>query len=82
NIGCLGVGGGCRHLLKALVKIPNVRVAAVCDVWQDNLEIARKLADPQALVTGDHRAVLERADIDAVLIATPDHWHAPLATEA
>lgn len=82
NIGLIGVGGRCRHLLKALVKVPNVRIAAVCDVWQENLEIARKLADPQALVTGDHRAVLERADIDAVLIATPDHWHSPLTIEA
>ena len=82
NIGLIGVGGRCRHLLKALVKVPNVRIAAVCDVWQENLEIARKLADPQALVTGDHRAVLEQADIDAVLIATPDHWHSPLTIEA
>ncbi|MBX9790742.1 MAG: Gfo/Idh/MocA family oxidoreductase [Pirellulales bacterium] len=82
NIGCIGVGGRCRHLLKALVKIPDVRVAAVCDIWQENLEIARKLADPQALVTGDHRAVLDRADLDAVLIATPDHWHSPLTIEA
>jgi predicted dehydrogenase len=78
HIGCLGAGGRCRHLLQALAKIPGVRVAAVCDVWERHREMTRALADPRAFVTGDFRAVLDRKDIDAVLIASPDHWHVPM----
>jgi len=46
HIGCLGAGGRCRHLLQSLVKIPGVRIAAVCDVWERHREMARALADP------------------------------------
>lgn len=82
NIGCLGSGGRCRHLLQSLVKIPGVRIAAVCDVWERHREMTRALADPRAFVTGDFRAVLDRKDIDAVLIASPDHWHVPMTVAA
>ncbi|MEC7906737.1 MAG: Gfo/Idh/MocA family oxidoreductase [Verrucomicrobiota bacterium] len=38
--------------------------------------------DREIYQTGDHRALLERKDIDAVVIATPDHWHAPITIDA
>jgi predicted dehydrogenase len=82
QVGCIGTGGRCQHLLKALVKVPGVQVTAVCDVWDVHLEAGRKLADPQAFATKDYRALLARSDVDAVIIATPDHWHTPLAIEA
>jgi len=82
NIGLIGVGGRCRHLVSALVKIPGVRIAAVCDVWDVNLESARKSADPQAFSTKQYPELLARKDIDAVLIATPDHWHVPITIDA
>ncbi|MBL9123342.1 MAG: Gfo/Idh/MocA family oxidoreductase [Planctomycetaceae bacterium] len=77
HVGCLGTGGRCRMLMNALNKIDGVRIAAVCDVWDDHLQQAAKLADPQAAITKQFREVLDRADIDAVLIAAPDHWHVP-----
>jgi predicted dehydrogenase len=82
EIACLGTGGRCRALMKSLAEIPNVRIAAVCDVYEDHLEEARRLADPQAIVSRDYRAILDRNDIDAVLIASPDHWHVPMSVDA
>lgn len=81
-IGLIGVGGRCKHLLRALRKIPNVQVAGVCDVWDANLADGKRAADDKAFATKDYRELLDRQDIDAVLIATPDHWHAPLTVAA
>ncbi len=82
NIGCIGTGGRCRQLMKALGKISGVRIAAVCDVWDVHLEEGKKLADPQAFATKKYQELLERKDIDAVVIGSPDHWHVPLTVAA
>jgi predicted dehydrogenase len=82
RVGVIGSGGRARALMKALVKVPNVRIAAVCDVWDNFLEEGRKLAADGAFTTKRYQDVLERKDIDAVLIGTPDHWHAPLTIAA
>jgi predicted dehydrogenase len=82
NIGLIGTGGRCRHLMQALAKVPNTRMAALCDVYEPHIELARKLADPQARAYRDHRELLASKDIDAVLIASPDHWHVPMTIDA
>jgi predicted dehydrogenase len=82
NIACIGTGGRCRHLMQSLVKIPGVRIAAVCDVWDVALAEARKLADPKAVVSKNYKEILGRKDIDAVLIGSPDHWHVPMTVDA
>jgi predicted dehydrogenase len=82
EIACIGTGGRCRQLMHSLPKIPGVRIAAVCDVWDKNLEEGRKLADPKAATTKSYREILDRKDIDAVLIGTPDHWHVPITIDA
>ena len=82
NVACIGTGGRCRKLMESLRTIPGVKITAVCDVWDAHLDEGRKLAQPQAFATKDYRAVLDRADIDAVLIATPDHWHVPITVDA
>jgi predicted dehydrogenase len=51
-------------------------------VYAPNVEAGQRVADPKAFATGDHRALLDRKDIDAVLIATPDHWHTPITIDA
>ena len=68
--------------MKSLATIPGVRIAAVCDVWDVRLEQARKLADPKAFSTKIFEEVLERSDIDAVLIGSPDHWHVAMTIAA
>jgi predicted dehydrogenase len=82
TIGCIGTGGRCRKLMETLGKIPGVRIVAVCDVWDRHLEMGRSLADAKALATKHHEQLLDRKDIDAVLIGAPDHWHVPMTIEA
>jgi predicted dehydrogenase len=82
TIGCIGTGGRCRTLMKSLAKIPKVRIAAVCDIYDTNLEAGRKLADPKAFATKRYKELLDSKDLDAVLIGTPDHWHVPMTIDA
>ncbi|MFQ5734097.1 MAG: Gfo/Idh/MocA family protein [Planctomycetaceae bacterium] len=82
NVGCIGTGGRCRRLMQSLAKVPGVKITAVCDVWDRHLELGKKLADAKAFATKDHHALLKRKDVDAVLIASPDHWHVPLTVDA
>ncbi len=82
TVGCIGTGGRCRALMKSLNTIPNVRIAAVCDIYDVSLEAGRKLADPKAFTTRCYKELLDRKDLDAVLIGTPDHWHVPMTIDA
>jgi predicted dehydrogenase len=82
QVGLIGVGGRCRHLVRSFPALPNVRITAVCDVWDAALEAGKTLADPRALATRRHEELLERRDVDAVLICTPDHWHVPQTVAA
>jgi predicted dehydrogenase len=82
SVACIGTGGRCRTLMKSLAQVPNVRITAVCDIYEPHLDEARKLADPGALVSKHYRELLGRKDIDAVLIGAPDHWHVPMTVDA
>jgi predicted dehydrogenase len=83
NVGLIGTGGRCRHLLKSLVKIPGVRVTAISDVRDDALaETQKQLGKTELFVTKKYAELLERKDINAVLVASPDHWHVPMTVDA
>ena len=76
TLGFIGVGGMGSGLLNIFKGMPDVRVAAVCDVFEPHQERAREAAGGKPEAFHDFRKVLDRKDIDAVVIATPDHWHA------
>ena len=82
NVAAIGTGGRCRTLMQSLVRVPGVRIAAVCDIFDPNLDAGRKLADPRAMAAKQYKELLDRKDIDAVLIGTPDHWHVPITIDA
>jgi predicted dehydrogenase len=82
QIGLIGTGGRCRHLMGSLQKMPDVRMIQLCDIYDEHLAQAAKLADPKATTTKRYRDVLDNKQIDAVLIASPDHWHAPMTLHA
>jgi predicted dehydrogenase len=83
RVGLIGTGGRCMgELLPEMKKVEGLKIAAVCDVWDERLDKARKEALPDALATKDYAEILARKDIDAVVIATPDHLHVPITIAA
>ncbi len=75
-LGFIGVGGMGSGLLNIFKQFPDVEVAAVCDVYEPHRLRAKEAAGGKPKDYKDFREVLDRKDIDAVVIATPDHWHA------
>lgn len=79
-IGCGGMGTGHLSSLVKRSEADNIQVVAVSDVYQRRL--TRAMGICHGTGDRDYRRVLERKDIDAVLIATPDHWHAKISIDA
>jgi predicted dehydrogenase len=75
-VGLIGCGGRGRYVANFMRQAPGVEFAAAADVYLPNAEKAREWAGPGATAYQDFRKLLDRKDIDAVLVATPDHWHA------
>ena len=75
-LGFIGTGGMGTGLINTFKTFPQVSIAAVCDVYEPHLRRAQSEAGGKPEAFGDFRKVLDRKDIDAVVIATPDHWHA------
>ena len=78
NIGHIGFGGRSGGLYRELAMLRQAGACqsiAVCDCDEKRLEAAAKTVGPQADAYRDYRYILQRKDIDAVVIGTPDHWH-------
>jgi len=82
QVGLIGAGGQGNWNLEQLLQQPDAAVVAVCDVWKERRDSTLARCGPQASGYHDYRDVLARGDIDAVLIATPPHWHAIMAIDA
>lgn len=87
RIAHIGLGGMGNQHLKWFAALPDVEIVALCDVDKSHLDSTLqtlKALQPGSQVIGyeDFRNILDRKDIDAVTIATPDHWHAQIATLA
>ncbi len=84
RVGVIGVRSRGLELAKALQQVPGVEIGALCDVDSQVLrDAAKRLEGPNRLsLTADYRELLESDRIDAVLIATPDHWHATMGIDA
>ena len=76
NLGFIGLGGMGRNHLQSFSEQPDVHVAGLCDVDRRHLDLAKqKLQRDEVATYGDFRELLADSQIDAVVIATPDHWH-------
>ncbi|MBI4891384.1 MAG: Gfo/Idh/MocA family oxidoreductase [Acidobacteria bacterium] len=82
KLGIVGTGGRGQYLMRALNKMQDQDWVAVCDIYDARREQAEKITGRSVAKYGDHRRLLEHKEIDAVIVATPDHWHAPVAIDA
>lgn len=76
RVGLIGCGGRGMGVAKEIAKASNVEYVSVADVYPKNLDRAKEWAGQGAMATKDFRRMLEMKDLDAVHVATPDHWHA------
>ncbi len=82
TLGVVGIGPRCTYDLKGMIGFPDLQVVAIADVQAKRRVAGKKLVDDHygnsdCAITRDFREVLGRKDIDAVLVATGDRWHAP-----
>ncbi|MCC7157282.1 MAG: DUF1080 domain-containing protein [Bryobacterales bacterium] len=83
RVGGLGTGGRGTYVLRLAKEFGNVDIVALADINKVRLDSARQqLAVPGATLLDDFQAVLDRKDVDAVVIGSPDHWHVPMLTAA
>ena len=82
NVACIGYGIMGQIDVQTASSIPGVKIVGVCDVYEGRLTRAKEHFGAGLFTTRDYRQVLQRPDVDAVIVATPDHWHAPIAIEA
>ena len=75
RVGVIGTGRQGQTVMRGHLALPDVEIVALCDVYEPNLQLGAKLA-PEAKQVKDFRAILDDKTIDAVIVATPDHWHA------
>jgi predicted dehydrogenase len=82
NIALIGTGGmGVQDTLTAL-QVPGVKLIAVCDLYDGRLQEAKTRWGKDLFTTRSYKEIINRKDIDAVIIATPDHWHQQISIDA
>lgn len=82
RIGLIGLGIQGNNDVRTALKVPGVQLVAAADLYSGRLERAKEVYGNDLFTTKDYRAILDRKDIDAVLIVTSDHYHARITKDA
>lgn len=82
QIALIGAGGMGTADTNTAITVPGIKLVAVCDLYDGRLASAKTKWGNDLAITRDFREILNRKDIDAVIIATPDHWHKDISVAA
>jgi predicted dehydrogenase len=82
QIALIGAGGQGQGDTSTAIQVPGVKVVAVADCYKGRLEHCKEMWGDDLFTTRDYREILARTDIDAVIVATPDHWHKQAVVDA
>jgi predicted dehydrogenase len=82
RIALVGAGGMGVEDTKTALTVPGVELVAVCDLYEGRLQAARERWGQEVATTRDYREVVDRRDVDAIIVGTPDHWHMKIAVDA
>lgn len=82
NIAVIGMGIMGFNNLKTTLQVPGVKLVGVCDLYTGRLERAKELYGKDLFTTRNYKEILDRKDVDAVIIATSDHWHDRISIDA
>ena len=82
RLGIIGAGGRGTHLIRMANLAGGIEWVAVCDAWEERRDRAAELIGKPVKKYGDYRKLLDRNDIDGVIVATLDHWHSRMAADA
>jgi predicted dehydrogenase len=82
NIALIGAGGmGTQDTITAL-STPGIKIVAACDLYDGRLKDAKQKWGKDLFTTKSYKEILNRKDVDAVIVATPDHWHQQISIDA
>ena len=82
TVGYIGVGARAQQIMDSMILIPGVEITKVCDAYTGRVKRAIERCKGRPKAVDNYRQILEDKSIDAVVIATPDHWHKKMAVEA
>jgi predicted dehydrogenase len=82
RIALLGAGGQGQGDTETALRVPGVELVAAADIYDGRFEECRKKFGPDVQLTRDYREILARKDVDAVIVASPDHWHMQMTVDA
>lgn len=82
QLALIGAGGMGHADADTAITVPGVKLVAACDLYDGRLADAKKKWGADIFTTRDYREILNRKDVDAVIIATPDHWHKDISVAA
>jgi predicted dehydrogenase len=81
NLALIGSGGMGVEDTKTALQVPGVKLVAVCDLYDGRLKEAKSRWGADIFTTKSYKEILNRKDIDAVIVATPDHWHQQISID-